>query len=99
MAETDTDPGRSRWVLHQANQRRVVDTLCGRGTCTRAELARATGQSAARASSGVPAFVVTLAGLLGQQGLYLCAVGIGSRKPRSCFHPQNHRWWRGEDSR
>lgn len=50
VTEADTTPG-SQSALRQANERRVVDTLRSRGTCTQAELARATGLSAASVSN------------------------------------------------
>ena len=50
MTEADTTPG-SQSALRQANERRVVDVLRREGTCTQAELARATGLSAASVSN------------------------------------------------
>ncbi|WP_159943801.1 MULTISPECIES: ROK family transcriptional regulator [unclassified Nocardiopsis] len=50
MTEATTTPG-SQSALRQANERRVVDVLRRDGTCTQAELARATGLSAASVSN------------------------------------------------
>lgn len=50
MTEADTTPG-SQSALRQANERRVVDVLRRDGTRTQAELARATGLSAASVSN------------------------------------------------
>jgi DNA-binding MarR family transcriptional regulator len=50
VTETGTTPG-SQSALRQANERRVVDVLRRDGTQTQAELARATGLSAASVSN------------------------------------------------
>lgn len=50
MTEADTTPG-SQSALRQANERRVVEVLRRDGTRTQAELARATGLSAASVSN------------------------------------------------
>ncbi|MFV2197583.1 ROK family transcriptional regulator [Nocardiopsis sp. LOL_012] len=50
MTDTAVTPG-SQSALRRANERRVVDVLRRQGTCTQAELARATGLSAASVSN------------------------------------------------
>lgn len=50
VTETDTTPG-SQSALRQANERRIVEVLRRDGTRTQAELARATGLSAASVSN------------------------------------------------